>query len=351
MSDKRRHPRLRRWAIRLVLLLFFLALAEYLISWLIAFKLGATIGQHIDADLRIGHVIYAPPYGLKIWDASLVRGPRPRSYNILDLAYADVRLARIPWRGPLVIASLRLHRPAINFTRDDAGINGGPGLIKPVAKRAPRKLSEILRLNKVRVDGARIAFDDRLVQPRQSPLIWENISIDSDTIQKSASGYTFSLKGNSNSLAEVSASGSIDVDTLVVDLSTLGLNIQTRPDAPAAALPAKLQALAEKYNVQSRLSFHASGQFPLRDVHRSSYTATLALEDFAAHSPEIGSIDSARIRLAGEKKADSHMSQFAFKEFAITAPGKQITLDAGTLDIDAPAAVWNLRKVTGQVCD
>ena len=74
-EEKVRRPiRWRRWIVgTLVVLLAAAGVAEWVASRIVASKLRSLVAAKLDAELRLGTLIYVPPYGAWVSSAELVR--------------------------------------------------------------------------------------------------------------------------------------------------------------------------------------------------------------------------------------------------------------------------------------
>src|SRR6185312_14899444 len=100
----------RRIIVATVVLLIVLIGAEWLISSVIASKLRSTLADKLDAQLRLGPLLYLPPFGVIVFDPQLSRDGQ----ILFAASRIKLSLAGIPSSGtPLVIASLRLVSPQL----------------------------------------------------------------------------------------------------------------------------------------------------------------------------------------------------------------------------------------------
>src|SRR5262249_58160109 len=84
---------------------------------------------------------------------------------------------------------------------------------------APKKLSEMLRLEVVKVFDGRVTYDDGT--PNTPPMVWDGLAIDMATDQQSSpSAYTFHAVSRAIQTADLAVGGAFDVDSLVFDVQT-----------------------------------------------------------------------------------------------------------------------------------
>src|SRR5688500_18276847 len=203
MSERRRRKRRRRllWLGAISIVLLALGPAEYFASRAISAKLTAAANQKLDAELRLGRVLYLPPYGACIWDAELVRVGQP----IVKISRAIVELSEFPLSDkPIIIARLTVSQPEFQLS---------PGafrhIVKPGAEnKHPRKLSGMLQLKQLRIHDARISYTDPSINA--PPMVWDRITLEADTVQQSPSLYSVHLLSRAYPLLDANAAGSID---------------------------------------------------------------------------------------------------------------------------------------------
>ena len=333
-------PRRWRWIILALLVLLLLGAGEYYISRAIATKLRDTANGKLDAELRLGTVIYVPPMGAWVWNAQLVRVGQP----IVQIPRAMIHLAKLPLRDqPIIISSLTLEEPRLNLS---------PGafrnIMKPGAQeKAPRKLSGMLQLKRVRVRDARISYSD----PNASgpPTVWRNLSLDAETVQQSPSLYALRFGSRADPLGDASAAGTIDVDELMLNLQTVAVKMRAEPDPSSTPLPQGVQEFLKKYRIHGGVAIYGKGKVLLRDPQQSSFTLDLALQDAIAQIPPNDlAVDRVAASIVCSKRAGEPVN-VRVDQFELSADDKQVFVDAGELQLDAASSTWKLTDLDGYI--
>src|SRR5205823_5093202 len=143
--------------------------------------------------------------------------------------------------------------------------------------RAPKKLSDILRLKHFRLENGQLTYiDRRAAEPL--PLVWSDIDIDIDLSRMSPSQYTYELNAQEGKAGVMKALGTIDVDSLLLQVKESMLKLRTIPGAGANPLPAPMQRFIAQYEVQGALTVNAQATLPLRKIDSGEYKARIELE-------------------------------------------------------------------------
>ena len=341
-ADRKPRRRLRILAVLLTLVLALL-IAEVVASRMIAQKLRRTVEAKLDAQLELGPLVYIPPYGAWAWNSRVTRdGNELFSFSSVRLALAEFPLKD----KPLIISQLHVHQPVLSLARgrfDD--------IRKPPTKddTVPRKLSGMLRLKHVRVTNGQVSYVDAN-RPGAPPTVWGNIALDIDTIQTSVSKYTFHLASRAAPLAEVAASGTIDVDDGLLDLQSSSMKLRAEPDPPRSPLPAALQQFIRTHRINGSVTVNASGRFPLRDPKQSSFSAGIGLVDATAVLPDKHrqTIDHAQASLVAKMTPGGPLVA-RIDRVAVGSRGRQVVVNEGLIEVNPQQGTWSVSDVDGEV--
>lgn len=336
-----RKPWRRRTILTIIVILIALAGIEYLASRAIASKLRGLVANKLDAELKLGTIFYIPPYGAWIRDAQLVRKEQP----LVRIPQATVKLAEFPLGGekPLIISSLRVTKPVLQLAPDAfKGMAHGGGETKP-----PKKLSEMLRLEKVRISDGRITYADPAISA--PPMVWDNITIEADTTQQSTSGYKLRVVSRAAPFADASASGTIDVDSLLLDLQSVTVKLKAEPEPTRSPVPQQIQEFLKKYRVNGALTVSGSGKVPLRDPQQGSCNLTVDLQNAIAMVPDVDlPIDHVRANITCTKRPGGPVL-VKIDQFDAAGDGKEIVIQSGNIELDTVAGTWKVADVEGFV--
>src|SRR5437868_5555962 len=311
-------PRRRAHRVLVAVLLLLVAawfVVPQLFVPMIRAKLQGMIAGHLDARLEIGRLMYAPPFGIRARDVRLLGGPSAGAENagleLLKVRKLDLKLARLPFRkGPLVIQNITVSDPEVHLVRTaDGRLVGMHALLRPDAPTAQSstpaapatqpavalgppdqaerdaaraKLSDMFELRHLGIRGGRVVYQDRS-GPGLPPVVWKDVDVGMETTPKSRSVYGYTLQAIHGDLARVTASGSFDLDRLLIDFGAVHLVAHTTPARDESPLPARVQQVLRDYRVAGQVLLNASGHFDLRDPSAAKFKAALELRDASAY--------------------------------------------------------------------
>src|SRR2546429_404218 len=139
----------RPWVRRTLIALLVLIAAELLLSWHISTKLRRALALRTNAQPKLGQCWYIPPFGLHPADAAIVRD----HWELVRIGSIPLRLARLPFSEPLVIESISIDDLTVRLNAPLLA-----GSLSMASSNPPAKLSDMLRLKRLRVDGGRIVY-------------------------------------------------------------------------------------------------------------------------------------------------------------------------------------------------
>src|SRR4051812_34295879 len=314
-------------------------------------KLQGMIAGHLDARLEIGRLMYAPPFGVRARDVRLIGGSgaggEHAGLELLKVRKLDLKLARLPFRkGPLVIQNITVTDPEVHLVRTQPSpALGLPDDADPDAARA--KLSDMFELRHLGIHNGRFVYEDRS-RPGLPPVVWKDVDVGMATTPKSKAVYGYTLEAIHGDLARLTASGSFDLDRLVIDLGALHLEAQRTSAQEESPLPAQVQQALRDYRVAGQVVLDAAGHFELRDPSAAKFKAALELRDASAYLPRWDrSLDRIALKLnmenAGPRAVRIHIDQFE------AASGDSVArIDKGQATLDTRANTWNVSDVAGK---
>ena len=289
--------RMRRWRrVTIVFLVCGIALwlaAPSIARAIIRRQLQGLISDRLNARLEIGSIVYRYPYGVSVFDATIIgKGPEGMPLELLRVARLNLQLAKLPMPGgPLVIQSVEIIDPAVHVIRESSGVMGKARLAKAVPQggaATPRaKLSEMFRLKHLALRGGRIVYEDS-TKPGNQPMAWRNLNGDLEMSQQSAGSYAYHLVVDNSPLATLEASGSANVDELTLGVEKCSIVASVDPGAAESSLPPEIQAILREYGVMGKVAIGVRAKVPLANPGASSYATTLELSDASARVPRWG---------------------------------------------------------------
>jgi hypothetical protein len=319
-------------------------------------QLQTMISDHLNARLEIRKLVYHAPYGVTVFDTSIITpGPDGKPLQLVQLPRVDLTLAKLPFgSGPLVIESLLIVDPAIHLIRAGAANTSEPPTIAvPTANTAPpsasaTKLSDMFRLTHVALSGGQIVYDDR-TRPRAVPLAWRNLNMDLRTTQQSPGNYAFHLAVNNSPLATLTADGSADIDDLLLRIAKCALSVKVDPGSIESALPAEHQELLQDWQVRGNLAMDLSAVVPLRSPGDSSYRVILQLNEAKATIPSARfPLDAVGLKvelsncLDPQVKGTAHAPTVMIQSLDASASDAHVRLASAVTEVDLQKRTWKL---------
>lgn len=294
-TDAPAAPRRRRrvrWllciALSLVLLYFG---GGMLVSPILKGRLQAMVASRLNAELHIGHLRYRFPYGVTVRDASLVAQGPQGPVELIKAKRIDLVLAELPKsHGPLVIKRLIFAEPTVNVIRWPDGTLACRDLVRrdgngPTFNPETMKLSDMFRLRRFAIEKGQIVYDNQ-TRAGTKPMVWDGIHVDLRTQPESGSLYSYKFEATNAPLAMVSATGTMDIDALRLDVKQFDLSVQAHQDASESKLPASLQELLRSDPVFGDLRLKGMATLPLLHLAESRYDATVELPGVTAKLPQ-----------------------------------------------------------------
>ncbi|MDQ3439823.1 MAG: hypothetical protein M3478_05680 [Planctomycetota bacterium] len=350
----------RRWWVGVAIVLVPMFIAYGFVCRYLENKLEATVAQKLDAELKVDGLLYLPPYGIRLRGAHLVR----QNNVILNLGRVSLKLAESPFGGgPIVIEHFDVANPVVRIIRTKEGLQGGPGFVKEDVKKEPepkKKFSDFLRLRRFAITHGTIVYDDDTSSYARD-VTWRDINLDIHTAQQGPALYTYELTFGSAPFADVSAKGSIDVDSLVLALDNLHLSAHVDPKETESPLPSEVQRILKDYAVAGRLSFDGKGSVPFRELAKTKYDGVVELSGGNVTVPHWKTqFDDAsiKLRLAASRPSDAAAAAMqpsmpalnvAVESLRVGSGGALLSVSGGTLAIDPSTRTWTLRELAGKL--
>jgi hypothetical protein len=260
-------------------------------------KLQAMIASKVDAELRMGSLSYLPPFGVSIRDARLIAHDRTKGgqeLEVLKIARLELRLARIPFgTGPLVIKQVEIRDPELHLVFTDEGLLGKVTFARPRESPPPppptepqpttpqTKLSDMFELRHLELSGGKVIVEDRR-RSDSVPMVWSDLSLNTETSQTSKSGYRFELKGDHTGVASLTANGSFDLDEPRLTAEQFSLNVATDPTQPTSGLPANVQDVLRRFQVAGKVGISGHADVPIGDWHGVTFDVRAEVSEASA---------------------------------------------------------------------
>ncbi len=358
-------PRGRRWRRVLVVLLVVCAVVWFgsgpVLRRVVRWRLQALVADELNARFDIGHLSYTYPYGVVVTDASLVtQTPEGQPLELLGIGRLDLQLAKPPFgKGPLVVQSLVIENPSIHLIHTQDGIVGRKSLVKPGdevspdissldSQRAKWKLSDIFQLTHLGLQGGQAIYEDRTT-PDAAPLVWKNLNVNLDTKKDATGSYAFKLAVDNAPLATLDASGSANLDDLILKIESCALTVGVDPNMKESALPAALQTPLRKWDARGSLSLNLSGTAPLHDLKSSVYRCSLEMNSASGRVPGWNTtLDSLTFKIIADGVPHGRPT-VRIDNFAAVANDARFRLQNVVATADPATMTWQLSGMRGEI--
>jgi hypothetical protein len=313
-------------------------------------KLQSLVNEHLHAELTFADLTYRFPYTVHLTDARLVArgGGEQDGHELVRLAHGKLSLDELPTGdGPLRIRQIILVRPSVHIVRGPRGEMWGGAIVKQGASaddhvERRKKLSELFRLRHLALEGGKVVFEDR-GSPESAPMVWENLATNVRIEPREAARYGFRFTGSGAPLDKLDAVGAVDIDRRVLGVERLRIEAAIDPRAPASAMPAFVQELAQKHSVSGAVRIDAKGELPLRDAKGGSFHASVELRDARA---KVWRFDRMLDRLSAtfvcEKPGDGPQISLTINDLSATSGAAEVTIPAASGAWDGAANTWRL---------
>jgi hypothetical protein len=361
-SPKRRFGKLRIIALILAgLFISLAAIAHLTIAPTIRHKLQAAIAARLDASLTIGDLTYRPPFTVHLYDVHFIAHPdQPGGgTELLWARRIDLSLAKLPLgAGPLLIERFAIDGLTLHAIRTREGKYLGldlAGSSHPSTSNQAMKLSDVLRLRHFSLKNASLIYQDQAI-PTAAPTQWQGINSEIALVPQSASLYGFQFDASDAPIATANVSGSLDVDSLLLQIKQLTASVQA-PTAEATAgpdpLPPELRDLLRRYSVGCTIILKTTGQIPLKDPDRASFKADLTVAGGRAVVPSSGEkLDDLTLAIhASRETADSSTKavKLNLTQFRATSAGAILQLASASASIDPGTGKWSINNLSGSL--
>jgi len=376
-SRRKRKRTFRRLATVFITLISLALFSPLWIGWIVGVKLRSEIAARTNATLHTGWVLYLPPYTLRLTNARLfIRNPAAddpaRDVPILEIAKLQISLAKLPLgTGPLLIRELDITRPTLRLIHTAAGLTAANSLINRLAPQAQagpsEKLSDLFELRHVAVTDGQVQYVDQpATAAPAAPLIWKHLSADLKTTAIAPSNYHYQFVAQNAPLMTITSAGQIDIDSLLLDVSSFVLDLQTKPAVPAEQLPAQLQQLFRRFSIAGQVNITAAARIPLTDPARAIFTSQFRLTDGSALVPDWNApIKPVQLSIDCYKLADNQSAppatlpttlpsqstdiRFHLNQFLLQCDNQTIKLDSGDARFTPTDQTWAVSNVTGLI--
>ena len=241
--------------------------------------------------IEIARFEYTFPLSVKILELRLISESKTDAdVVILQAPDVDITLDRIPiLGGPIVFREFVLDGATARFlSKQDGELLGWSDLLKgddPAEdeKENERPISDIFSIDKIAVkdftaEYALVGVEEKMV------LDGLDFEIDSKSKQGSKSidlgrgpgWYEVDTRLNREGLFDISVDGGLDIDTLILDISSLDLDLIVDDDS-TSYLPPQLQGLVKARRIDGRIDASISGTIDLDDARRDDTNFSVRL--------------------------------------------------------------------------
>jgi len=359
--QRKRLGKLRALALALAgIFVLVAAVAQLIVAPTIQRKLQETVAAHLDASLTIGAITYRPPFTVRLYDVHLLAHPkRPGGgTELLSARRIDLSLAKLPLgQGPVLIERLGIDGLTLHAIRRSDGSYHGLDISRGQHQAIPlpqkMKLSDVLRLRHFTLKDGTIIYEDQ-AKPQAAPAEWHGISSDMALALQSASLYGFQLDASDEPIARAHVDGTIDVDSLLLEIKKLTASVQA-PGAQSAPgpdpLPPELRDQLRRYCVKGTITLTTVADVPLNNPAQASLSADLGVNGGGAIVPVSGeALDDLVLSIHLQHDAASTSSQpirFRLNQFRAVSAGAILQLHAASGFFEPASGRWSIAGISG----
>ncbi len=295
---KSRLAKVRKWVLRSLAVIVLIGLIAGIAAWyyagpyaqgIIHAKLQRIVSSQLNAELQMGTIEYAYPYGVTVDEVALVADPSGKAVTLASFKRLRLQLTELPFGdGPLKIESIEVDEPTIHLIRTPDGFVGRSGLVRDEQEKLRRnapKLSEIFLLRHLQLSDARVMYED-VRQPDQQPLVWQEVNVEINSTPTGAS-HAFQFTANTGDLASISSTGKLDLDSLILDLESLAITSHVSPDQSKSPLPPAITQVLTRYGITGNARIDITGQISIREPEKTNAKVSVAIENATAQYDEL----------------------------------------------------------------
>jgi hypothetical protein len=180
-------------------------------------------------------------------------------------------------------------------------------------------------------------------------------------------GCDFKITAKDQHILSIDAAGSVDWNTLLLDLPTLKLSLACDPQSPIDQLPADVAQLLRDLQLGGEIVLDGRAKVPLRDPQLALATATVRMTNghcrpvgwsgpvapvnfsFAVSNLPGATATTQPTVIGKDVPAQSQQAHAWIKSFNADAGNQLVRLTSGQLDFDPKKSSWTLSKVQGSM--
>jgi hypothetical protein len=353
---------MRRLAILLVgLFVLGMVGTQLIIAPMIARKLKATVAAHLDASLEFGALTYRPPFTVHLYNVQFTAHPgQSGGTELLSARQIELSLAKLPLgHGPLIIEKLGVRGVALHVVRGSDGGYVGLDLARhgdeSRASPAAMKLSDVLRLRHFSLTDGMLIYLDQM-DPGAAPMEWKGIDSDIALTPQSVSLYGFQLDATDRPIADAAVDGTLDVDSLALQIKKFTASVQAIGSQQASAadpLPPPLRSFLDRYSVKGKVDLAAAASVPLRDPQSASFTADVGVQGGRATLPDGGErLDDLALSAHLERNtghANDRQIRISLRQFRAVSGGAILHINSSAVVLDPWTGKWSVDGTFGSL--
>ena len=310
--------------------------------------------------VEIARFEYTFPLSVKILDLRLISESKTDAeVVILEAPDVDITLDRLPiLGGAIVFREFRLDGVTARFlSEEDGQLLGWGDLIKNDDSSSDddddaRPISEIFAIDKIAVKGFTAEYS---LVGQEEKMVLDGLDFEIDSKDKMGGKsvdlgrgpgwYEVNTNLNRAGLFDISLDGGLDIDTLMLDIKKLDLDL-ILDDKSTGYLPPQLQGIVKDRRIDGRINASISGKVDLDDARRDDTNFKVRLR------PTRLAIDEYQVDIA-----EGHM-EGGFKDEVLRIDPFRISLFDGTItatmkiadeeDRGIPESVASTRKFSDE---
>jgi hypothetical protein len=246
-------------------------------------QLQEMVNARLNPQLQFDSLDYTYPASVSVQNLRLVADHDGQAVAIIRASQAQLTLAKTPRVGePIVLEQIILQQPEVrlialaprskklvgfsDFVRDDAA--------KDPAKR--RRLSEVLQIRLIRIDGGAVVYDPLLADAQ--PMRLDDIHLQLAVSPDEAGRYLLNASLLRRPLLEWKVRCQLDADARTLHNIDATMSAEVKPQ-DNAHLPPQLAKLLQEHEVTGRLAARIAGSMPLKNAEYGNLSGYVQLTD------------------------------------------------------------------------
>jgi AsmA-like protein len=192
----------------------------------------------------------------------------------------------------------------------------------------------MFELRRFTIRDGNVKYEDRTLK-NSEPLVFRGIAMDLGVTPQSRAVYAYQMNALQPPLAQVSASGTMNLDTLLIELKEFAIAYESKRLEGESPLPPRVQQVVNELAIEGKIAITGSSELPLRDRGRAWTVAELKITDGRAKK-----LDT--LNAAAHFEFRDGQTQLRIDQLSAQARNANLVLHEGNLRIADGTITWNL---------